>query len=141
MKTRYSNKINMLENTFQHGGKQIKTRNIFFSRTPRSIMEIGDIIPLCHTQNGLSAFISNTACCKSFRRLRTCLFQALFAVGTIADDRYEKNRSFLVLTQAQSGFSEKPSCPVSLCSIDCAKYFNQKEFSPCPIGKSIQSKS
>lgn len=136
MKTRYSNKINMLENTFQHGEKQIKTRNLFFSRTPRSVMEIGDIIPLCHTQNGLSAFISNTACTRSFLRLRTCLFQALFAADTIADDRCEKNRGFLVFTQAQSGFSEKPSCSVSLCPIDCTKYFNQKEFSSCPIGKS-----
>lgn len=43
----------MLENTFQHGEKQIKIRNLFFSRTPRSITEIGDIIPLYHTQNGL----------------------------------------------------------------------------------------
>ena len=77
----------MLGNTFQHGGKQIKTRNLFFSRTPRSITEIGDTIPLRHTQKGYTAFISNTACSKSFSQLRTCLFQALFAVGTIADDR------------------------------------------------------
>ena len=51
----------MLENTFQHGGKQIKTRNLFFSRTPRPIVEIGDTIPLRHTQKGYTAFISNTA--------------------------------------------------------------------------------
>ena len=31
----------MLENTFQHGRKQIKTRNLFFSRTPRFRLKSG----------------------------------------------------------------------------------------------------
>lgn len=61
MKTRYSNKINMLENTFQHGGKQIKTRNLFFSRTPRPLKEIGDIISFCDKQNELYGIYINTA--------------------------------------------------------------------------------
>lgn len=46
----------MLENTFQHGRKQIKTRNLFFSRTPRTITdEFGDISRFYDRQNGNDA--------------------------------------------------------------------------------------
>lgn len=50
-------------------------------------MEIGDIIPPCHTQNGLYGVHIKHRLCKKLRHFRTCLFQALFAAGTIANDR------------------------------------------------------
>lgn len=45
----------MLENTFQHGGKQIKTRNLFFSKPPRPSNKSGIQFrfTLCETDYGV----------------------------------------------------------------------------------------
>ena len=43
----------MLENTFQHGGKTNKNKKSFLFKNSPTTDKVGDIIPLCHTQNGL----------------------------------------------------------------------------------------
>ena len=64
----------MLENTFQHGGKQIKTRNLFFSRTPRPLLRNrGYFARFTISKTGNDAYLRRVGLVKSLSQLRVRL--------------------------------------------------------------------